>query len=31
MTYDANGNLTSRIENTGTTTYTWDARIGSSR
>lgn len=26
MTYDANGNLTSRIEDTGTTTYTWDAR-----
>lgn len=26
MTYDANGNLTSRTDSTGTTTYTWDAR-----
>ncbi len=26
MTYDANGNLTSRTDASGTTTYTWDAR-----
>jgi RHS repeat-associated protein len=26
MTYDANGNLTSRTDSTGTTTYIWDAR-----
>ncbi|KAF4516232.1 hypothetical protein B566_EDAN000472 [Ephemera danica] len=26
MTYDANGNLTSRTDSTGTTTYTWDPR-----
>ncbi|MBS0183451.1 MAG: hypothetical protein JSS39_13705 [Nitrospira sp.] len=26
MTYDANGNLTSRADAMGTTTYTWDAR-----
>ena len=26
LTYDANGNLTSRTDVSGTTTYTWDAR-----
>jgi len=26
LTYDANGNLTSQTDATGTTTYTWDAR-----
>src|SRR5438046_6700993 len=26
LSYDANGNLTSHADATGTTTYTWDAR-----